>query len=626
VSASSNPRLSVVGSEPRLETISWKKKYQPELNKLLSGKQDAELAQFLSFSLPEKIGKKRTTPALGQHLRALENLAVGKLETEHPLRMLVSHALAIQDEKKPRKRLRSEFRSELKNWIQSEIATELNPQSLVETVLEVGLFLLSGHNIDETLRLDLYDRLTQYRQLLDAAEVPDEDEAINPLPRLQICAELPLLLGLALRHQTGSSQLVTKGRSAFAAELDALTDTDGTPHGSLINDLPFWMAAFNRCQFLCEASDEKWLKKSAVSRWNDLVQRSASLTLMDGSLALSNGAAHFWSQVFPNSISPELLRRKKQPTWIKQTLNLTDTALARGLSEKRSRNSDDLEAATQSDWAKVASLRNNWFPGFDGISLKYDSNVPHLVMSALSQPLLSGRWETTLTIAGKPHALDSEWSSLCWYNDEAGDYLELRNESVGVTIDRQIFLSRTDHVALFCDAVSMENDQALDLQWTLPLVQDWNATPCDETRLLRLDRNKHRVRVLPLALPCDRIDRPDGVLRSADEGIELQLSGRKRLCMPLWLDWSPARRKSVSDWNRLTVTEDRQVLAFDKTFASRCRIGNSQWLFLRNLEFNGIPRAVVGLHTDAETIIAEFPKTGIAEKLVEVHYAEDDED
>ncbi|MCG6154939.1 hypothetical protein [Rubinisphaera margarita] len=464
----------------------------------------------------------------------------------------------------------------------------------------------------------LFEQAAQTRQEVAGAGGLPESDHVPHLESLLVRGELPLLLSLATPQLSGSRQLFRDAVAGYASELDAVTDGDGTPHASLLAELPFWLDSFTRAAMICEVLGERFLKKKDAERFDEFLERVASLTTADGRLAIEVETDGIWARVLQNAL--ELRHGKKLPPWARQTM-LALNARVRG---KAKSSSDDLSAATQSDWGQLVSMRSNWYAGADVLAAAYDQPNIQLGLTTLGMRALGGRWETELVLDGEVCRLSADWQSLCWYSEPEGDFLELRLQTEHATIDRQLYLSRNDHIALLTDSITTNVDAAVEVRWKLPLLGNWKPARLQPGRALRLFREKRELRVIPLAIPSDAVERADGSLSTDGSTITATLTGQQNLCLPLLLDWSPVRQKKPCDWNRLTVTQEREILNSRVAFAARCRVGSSQWLYLRNLEFGGFPRAVIGLHTDAETVIAEFPSTGVAERLVEVHYEDED--
>jgi len=612
--ASNSDSTSV--SLDRLRQLSWKKSQRAAVEKAISRSRIDRLAELLAAA-PISGHEKAQAQFRKQLLTGLRDLLRSQCDSDSPfVTALECLATGSSDAK---------FREPLADAVEAMLATledESKPASPAERLAGVALLIGSGNGKQSVLSdehtVRLFERAAHAR--LDVAtfrDLPDSDQ-VPQLESLLVRGEMPLLLSLATPQLAGSRQLFRDALAGYASELDAVTDTDGTPHASLLPELPLWLDSFTRAAQTCELAGERFLKKKDAERYDELLERVSSLTTADGRLALDVETVGIWPRVLQTAL--ELRFGKKLPGWARQTL-LALNAPVRGKAKSAS---DDLSAATQSDWGHLVSMRSNWYAGADVLAAAYDQPNIQLGLTTLGMRAMSGAWETELFLDGEACPLAAEWQSLCWYSEPEGDFLELRLQNENITIDRQLYLSRNDHIGLLTDSVTTNVDAPVELRWKLPLAGHWKPARLQPGRALRLLREKREMRVIPLAIPTDAVERADGSLSTDGSTITTTLTGQQNLCLPLLIDWSPARQKKACDWNRLTVTQEREILNSRVAFAARCRVGGSQWIYLRNLEFGGMPRAVIGLHTDAETIIAEFPSTGVAERLVEVHYEDED--
>lgn len=479
---------------------------------------------------------------------------------------------------------------------------------------------LTANRLSPALQLEVWQHLFEHAQIVrQLAELPRHpDEA--PLPALFLRGEWCCLLGLLFEEVEGFRELYRLGRQAFAAELDACTDNDGTPHAEMLALLPDWITMFTRQARIAKLVDRKFLSGKNSRRWQDLLQRCASLTASDGQLVLTPTPPAEWARSLGCAVKD--LPPGRERDWATHTLRILGEAPRPGKTPRRKREPIMAEsAATQSDWAHLACLRNNWYPGADSLAVSHRQPAHPVDLTVLGTPLLRGIWRTELQVNNTIVPLADAWSALCWYSEPACDFLEIRLQCGDITIDRQLFLSRTDHIALLSDSVRTNDPGArIDLFWNLPLAGNWESVESKGERGLLLKQKRQHVRVVPLALPRDRVHRAAGQVQAREGSLVADLRGEQNLCLPLLLDWSPERRNAECDWTQLTVTQERRILSPGEAFATRARIGKHQWVYLRNLEYAEKPRAVLGLHADAETIIAEFPRTGLPERLVEVHY------
>jgi hypothetical protein len=271
----------------------------------------------------------------------------------------------------------------------------------------------------------------------------------------------------------------------------------------------------------------------------------------------------------------------------------------------------------QSDESRLACLRGDWSPTANSVLVSHQGRFPALEMALGGTPLFAGDWELDLRIDGRP-VEPAEWTCVCWHSDDDGDYLELQSRPAGVRVERQIFLSRTDQFALLSDAILADDDRAkLEILSRLPLAQDCAAFAQTRSRECRLLCGGARVRVLPLALNCPRVEAAAGQLGSADGRLELSQVGVGGLYAPLVLDWNPRRGRSPASWRRLTVARDGAAVRPSDAAGFLLEIGPAKWLIYRSLAPTLEPRSVLGQHTMYETLVGRFV-SGDLEPLVQV--------
>ncbi len=637
-----------------LQGLAWKNGLTAKVRKSLKKKKQEPIANILKKRLSHAVRNAKGVEQYREGLLSLLDLlclqnpdAESDAQTSHDRDLVTLLQQLILIEKKSQTEPAADQRVAREIWLAelhsllahewSQIEPDAHSGSgghvetaqpeLLDLFLLTQVLLLSCDLITDELFLTLWSLLYRHLEFVkESLELPCESEEFS-LEIILTRVELPILMGVIFGQSLKSIGLFRAGKKSFSVELCKLTDTDGTPHASLMPILPQFMASLTRTIRLAKWFDRKLFSPRTRPRWEDLVKRAAAMTCCDGTLISTSSSPADWKTTLLEAINSHSRRRRAH--WAIQSRLCLEEASPSKKSPSTSGQSKkgmDQTAATNSAWGHLACLRSNWYPGADLLGILHDRPDTSFQLTALGQTVFQGPWLTKLSIDGEPHNLGTEWSSSCWFSDKTGDFLELRNETASAIIDRQIFLSRTDHIALLSDTVfAKEPDRRIELCWELPLAGQWNEKKKRETRELFLKNKQFRLGCIPLGLPQDRTTAADGAIEVNRNHLCLKQHGKYRLTMPLLLDWSPVRKKNHCDWNRLTVTENRKALSVTDTFAARCRIGKHQWLYLRNMEFSGLPRAVLGLHTDAESVFAEFPQTGIAEKLVEVHYGEADD-
>ena len=100
-----------------------------------------------------------------------------------------------------------------------------------------------------------------------------------------------------------------------------------------------------------------------------------------------------------------------------------------------------------------------------------------------------------------------------------------------------------------------------------------------------------------------------------------QVAQGEGLFAPLLLDWHPNRTRAEAQWRSLTVTEDGRVITPDIAAGHRLKLGDLQLLVFRSLKSTGKSRAVLGHHTNNETVIGRVDKKGDIDPILLVEPA-----
>lgn len=475
--------------------------------------------------------------------------------------------------------------------------------------------------------------VTVWRQTLEASlrlKMHDEEfDAACPDQRILVKGEVPWRSGLLFAGVRGAGKRHKVGQALLRQELEAMTDGDGTPHARMLHRLPLTLAVFVRAMLAGLAAGEKLWNSNSADRFEMLIERVSALSMSDGRTAMSNGASFAPASLMKAATKLSGLR-KGHPS-ARRFLEMPDDAV--GLRKKRRakgqykinragkvpRFDKDESPSSQSDWAELACMRNNWRDGADSCVITYDESQPRVQLSAFERSLIDGEWRTTIEREGEVLAGNLNWECVCWFSDKDGDYLELQAETDGLSLFRQVLLSRTDHWALFADGIVGKQAAEYALSTHLPLADGVTTDRSELTREMGIAQGKLKAKVYPLALDQQRIANAHGTLTDEDASLTLrQTTTGKAIYAPLIIDWSPDRRKSEAQWRRLTVAEEGKALPADAAAGYRLRIGKHQWLFYRSFEEGETARTVLGHHTPHETVIAEFPVSGDVDPLVMV--------
>lgn len=496
----------------------------------------------------------------------------------------------------------------ISEWLEDAASPNRPAETVATDELLLLLHVLSHPKLD--LHAEIFCPL--WRTALAAAvaclgKTPQTADEELPDRRLLLEGELPWHAGLFFDGVQGAERLRRRGSKALRKQLLDLTDTDGTPHATLLERLPLWMASLVRATETARLYDVDLWDEEADERFESLVEIAAPFCRADGQMAMSNGSSHQPAALLETASRLAGFQKRSLPRSYLRSLNGRN---GKSAPVPRIRDEDDFPV-TQSDWAQVACLRSDWSPHAGTLVVAHDREKPLVDLTLRSRSVLKGLWDLQLTVGGKRLDLD-DWSCSCWSSDEDADFLELHADLDGqVQVDRQILLSRTDEFLVLADAVSGAGDRRIDYTTTLPMVDGVEAEADVETRECRLKRPGLVARVFPLALPDERILSTPGRFGPEEGQLVLnQASAGQGLYAPLLIDWAPQRRRSEAEWKTLTVTEGHQVLKPGTAAGHRFRIGERQLLVYRSLKKTPNARAVLGQHTREETLIGEFEPAG----------------
>jgi hypothetical protein len=504
-----------------------------------------------------------------------------------------------------------------------------------------GTLLLYGTFLSDDLFGRLWCAAHRWAESRTSTFTRDEHSPSTADQKLLAEGELPALLGRLCTEVRGARRIAAEGAQTLRVDLQKLTDADGTPHARLLERLPLCLAPLVRATYTAQVLGKPWWDDASRVRFRRLVTQSAALCRSSGQTALSNGATS--APVALLRTAAHLAGLKPRHRTAQFLLSIADDVGdltsdvaptprrhgAHQIGRKRRRlhpTSRKHRPATQSDWAQLACLRNNWGLGADACVIAFDGNVPRIDLTAFGVPLLSGPWCYATTIAGDPAPAVEHWECVCWYTDHDADFVEIQGSAGGqTTLLRQALLSRTDHFLLLNDVVRSADQAAGDLTHTLrlPFASAITASSDALTREWRIEMGSLPMRMFPLGLPQHTVHAAAGRLHIDSAGLELshRASGNG-LSTPLLLDWSPVRRDEPAQWRPLTVAENGHVLAAWQATAYRLRVGEHQWVYYHSLRPGETARTVLGLHTFHETVIGEFSSTGEIEPIVVVESPE----
>lgn len=477
--------------------------------------------------------------------------------------------------------------------------------------------------------------------------------------RLLLSGELPWTLGQLLADVDGITSFKQLGQQSLRNELIELTDGDGTPAAVLLPILPRWLASLARSTEVGVLFGEPLLEGEARFRFEDLITKSAMLLDVNGGLlpstdraaeglvrrdgskfnartsgkpatageeSLQVGAceamlsrAAALAGLDRNSLAFESLRVREHTARTGSADGFRSETYAETPEERLIVTDTDLPAV-QSDWAGWACLRNWWNATANSAFVRHDGPCVWTQFSPRGLPVIDGEWELKVLLDGEPLTWTQPWKCSCWSSDTDMDYIELQLELPGgPMLCRQVMLSRKDQFMVVADAVSRVGSRRIDLETRWPLSPGVRSQADTSTREIRLGTKHAKVRCFPLALPEDRALSSIGRFSADSSGLSLtQAATSQALYAPVVFDWASERGSLDAEWRPLTVTEEGQKLRPWQAAGFRLRLGKLHLVLYRSLDSSDESRAVLGLHTNQESVIAQFNEKGYVLPIVSV--------
>ncbi|MFK7821817.1 MAG: hypothetical protein AB8G99_24170 [Planctomycetaceae bacterium] len=479
----------------------------------------------------------------------------------------------------------------VKAWLQS-----CRPQSLdpADRLLAVEMIL----NPPVDIEVETWCRLWRLVLVSSGGKPSKNQQSLVPIEM-----EVDFLRSLLFAPLKGASPQNLKTAADIESLLLTATDTDGTPHATALNSVGKWFAGIVRCAWWARAFRVTLFGEDGRARFKLLTERVAGLSRADGSFAMElAGTQPIGSELLPMAAKLAGIGKK--------------TPVGRLATFDRQSKPESSVPSSHSDWGQIAHLRSNLQTKADQAVVRFDGGVPSLELCSFGKPLVSGKWNSKFTSADRVVSF-RKWSCSCWYSDEDGDYVEIESKSGGVRLERSLYLSRVDHFAVLTECVRTTNARPFQYETQLPLAQNVMSRADYVSREWRLHTANTPARVFPVCLEFDRVQNANGECTVRDEVMVLNVQGERAVAASLVFDWHRKRTELPAEWNRLTVTENRELVPPSDAAAFRLRIGKRhQIVSYRNISDSIEHRAVLGQHTNREMTLGLLGKSGIFEPLV----------
>ncbi|MEZ6060562.1 MAG: hypothetical protein R3C19_09390 [Planctomycetaceae bacterium] len=462
--------------------------------------------------------------------------------------------------------------------------------------------------------------------------LPGEPETSDAVARTVTNGELPFVLGLLMSPLKQAKLWLQQGRESLQRTLSDATETDGMLHASITGHIGEWFAPLVRASAWADSFGVTWCGKRDARRWKDTIRHASLLAASGGIITelaeattardstaagdsevtvciLEHAAA--LSELGTTSPAAMLLAASAKPSSAKSRHTRKDRGRA-GRKNSSKANSN------QSDWAALAVLRSGMHIDDDLAVLSWDQTVPKLSLSALGIPFLAGPWSYSMNLGTQAPEVAAEWACSCWFQDRDVAFVELTCDITnGMQAVRHVMLSKQEHFAIVCESVSCP-DPSMEFRFEsrMRLPPDRTVESDPVTRELLLHGDGVTIRAVPAWLDDDRVFSAPGEFVQDNDDLVLTAEGAGGVTLPVVFDWHPKRRIREADWNRLTVTENRVPQSAQQAAGFRVRIGRLQLLLYRSLRAGETLRAVLGHHTNNETVYGHVRNSGEIDMLV----------
>lgn len=448
--------------------------------------------------------------------------------------------------------------------------------------------------------------------------VPEGFETTS-LAEVRSLTELPLVAGHVFGSLKVAKDWALKGRRAWTSFWDEQTDNDGPLHSRWVAAALPLMQSLARSEAFAQMHGVTVIGKDLQHRLELVAERMLSLATPGRLLSLSPDVPDQCPSLLADALSAVGFK-KNAPIRRQLSSYARDPAVSAGV---RPVNRWELpDESHQSDWTEWAALRSNWEADVDQFAVRHNEALPYIDVVLNGQHIMRGDWTCELTLDGVPWIPSTEWSVVCVFTDEEADYLELQqsDEARGLTMTRQVVLNKAERFLLLSDILKLSSAADVVYRSTLPFKSADAVCETDAiTREAAIRLNKQRIRVLPIAWPQDRFAAAPGAISLDSSALHVDYRNHTaNFCLPLVLDAHPARRLKGVDWNRLSVAEDGRLVDDTRACGRRFRIGREQWMYFHNLRMGAIPRTVLGMHTNHESVVCRITSEGQFEPLVQV--------
>jgi hypothetical protein len=500
----------------------------------------------------------------------------------------------------------AEALADFKNWV----LVDAEPHALEAVHALQGLWLVK--KLAEQGETELAE------QVVARAERIQQEGAVSTTETAwhQFLCEVELPLALAAVGQ--KTKVSAKGLAqSIQSLIDEICDTDGVPHSSHLAFLRPILGSWIRSLAFASHLGVDLRKKKLQALYDAFFEQCLRFSTFEKhAMGCEPSDFDFSKRMF--QLGLETCQDDDAPL-------LAGGALGVGRKPTVSTLDGLVTASAHSEWGSIALLRTHWTRMAAKLLIDYEGTTFDCHLDTFKS-VLKGQWELRIDKNGKQVSPESDWSLVCWHDDDDGIYIELeRTYTGGCKVQRQIFLGSEDAILFSGDAVFFDEPCEWDYRSSLPLGPGVELVGAEESReghLVHHDENGATTNlglVIPLSLPEWRQESVDaGLQQEGHDLIHFGHRSRARGYFPLFLDLNPVRSQNALTWRRLTVGESLEICTDDIAVAYRVQVGHEQWVFYRAL--NGISnRTFFGQNLFADFFAGQFDTDGQMNELISIN-------
>ena len=491
-----------------------------------------------------------------------------------------------------------------------EVIGEVQQLDTVVTDVDDALIVLAAaHSIRSIAgRCDFHQWQSLVAQLLEISRAAESNVGLAPPIYQQLAVEVPMVIAYLLPEIEDYRQLATRSCQKMATTVSTMLDHDGWPHARYLAEFGQVVASWARCGVVINDLDIKQAYEAA-SQLEWVVRQIFRMLRPDKSLVFSSVNSGPANKAFLNCLF-ELSSDTQDKTLLKI---VTDESSHRSVPV-----STEVETSNLSEWSESAILQSRWAANSPKLAVDFSKDKCWIEISR-NVPLIRGDCRPEISINGGELSSAEPFEVACVESDDDVVYLELEKKlGKGVTLTRQILLSRTEEFLLVADLVNAEESARIDYRCQWPLAESIEGMHESQTREVYLTKRKIHSLVLPLALPEWKSARTDDSLSFQDDTMTLTQSiDGNGLYAPLFFDLNPKRSKKKRTWRQVTVAESLEIVPRDVACAFRVQLDQHQWIFYRTVSSFG-NRTFMGENVNNEFVFLRFENDGTVETMIEI--------